>query len=242
MFGLSTGVGIRALSTFGALVAMGVVGAAMGGCNVGDPITEIFVRVDSDLVVRGDQPVPCSSAGLCGEIRIVKLDILLEPPAAPRTGFTAIVHEQRRGHVNPPVSWGIVARSDRELEIEVVARGYTHGFEGETPLVEQRARLFFVPDHIKTLCLALDGECLGRPCAAGSTCVGGLCVPSCIDSAVLPDHGHGCQSRWPGDGADRDCRTWTVADPAPRPSVDGGTAVPDPPLDAGSSAAADGGT
>lgn len=176
------------------LVLLGVAGCA------GEPVTEIFLSVDTDLVAPAPPFVP---------IRVIRVEILLPDERLPRTGFTAILNEAYRDHVEPPVTWGIYAESDLDREIEVTVRGFERGAPGELAAIEKRARVQLVPQEIRVLCLDLRGACErgagGPECDIGETChvdaAGAAgCVPTEIDEDRLPPYDAAdvrCPDGWP---------------------------------------------
>jgi len=158
--------------------AAGVLSSLLAaGCAGPPPITEIYLVVDSDLAVRGGLP----ERG----IRVIKLDVLLFDGSPPLEGYTAILNEAYHDHSELPLSWGLYAAGDRRRTIELVARGYERGLDWELPRVEQRARVQFVPDEVRVLCLSLASACVDVECPAEETCDGGACVPIEVESDLL---------------------------------------------------------
>lgn len=198
----------------GILVSVAVLGG-LGGCADGPPVTELLVLADTDLARPADDPEappPGECAALPAgvdacELRLVKLDIDVPGDPGSPTGLTTIVDPAFEDHVEPPVSWGVVAPDgDPTAEVEIVLRGYFRGADepesAEPPLVVKRARVAFVQDEIRLLCIHLEGSCAGVSCPAGQTCDEGSCKSTRIDSARLPVVDRGtdpppCPMRWP---------------------------------------------
>ena len=175
--------------------ALAFIGALwLSSCASPDPVTEILVSMDTDMVRRGDvSPTPALS--------LIRLELLV-PGEPPRTGFTAIVLEEYRERVDPPVSWGVWDVDDPLEQIEIVVTGVGEDVE---PIVEKRARLGFVRNDVRLLCLDLMSACVGFECLGDTTChVGEMgvaaCVPIDIDVSRLPIYRGDetdCLADWP---------------------------------------------
>lgn len=134
------------------------------GCST-EPLTEIFVAVDSDL------PIPT-------EIDAVEFEIL-RPPEAPLGPFQSYVDPVQRFHVELPVTLGLQGSGEQAVEV------VTRALRRTRPMVEQRARLEYRAAEVVLLCMRLDASCGDVTCPEDATCRDGVCEPVDLDSATL---------------------------------------------------------
>lgn len=169
----------------------------LGGCASHEPLTEILLVVDTDLAVREGQ-VPEDA------IEVIRLELLVAG-APPRTGFTAVLDEGYAEHVDPPVSWGLLAVTDPDGELDVFVRGYPRLAPTALPVVEKHARVRFVAGEVRVLCMDLMAACAGVECTGATTChadASGVasCVSVLVDEERLPAYVEGdvtCPDEWP---------------------------------------------
>lgn len=171
--------------------------ALTAACDPGPP-NEIVVFVSSSLAVEGEAPPPaCASWAECAPIGMVTLQVLL-PERVSREGFTArFGDDSEEGALyedaqRSPVSWGLVSPDDPDQRVEIIARGYEHSPYGEDPIIEQRARVQFLPATVDSLLLDLHPNCVGAVCGDDETCLAHTtgaeyeCVSVCLSE--LPDY------------------------------------------------------
>ncbi len=135
--------------------------ATLTACS--SPITEAVVYVDADPGLRrGDHRLCMRVANpATGDLDIEKCrdTTAFEWPAALPVHLT-----------------GSSDREEFDFEAEL--------FDGSVRLAVARGRVRFDPGHRRSLSLLLTTEC-GVSCADDTTCIGGVCEPSCFDLRSL---------------------------------------------------------
>ena len=140
---------------------------ALASC--GDPLTQIVLRVNSDIPTSEVGPVLITVRGPSGEVG-VEYTADFSSPGGP-TEF--------------PITLGLVLAEDavgETVSVEVVADEVD-----EFDRVEVSARTNFVPGSSRELALLLDTACIEIPCDTGETCRGGVCVTNLIEGESLPE-------------------------------------------------------
>jgi len=202
---------------------------ACAACGEPDPITEVLVAVDSDLV-QPDNCAPCTGGSCEERIRVLKLDVVV-PGETERTGYTALLSSAQQACTPLPVSWGLVDRSGHSEPIGIVLRAFERGDALDVPVVEKRVEVTFARGSIRVLCLEMDAACAGVTCPAGGTCVDGLCCPWIVDGESLPEHNGDVDTTcsafaWPRTACGPPPPDAGPPDAGP-PEPDAGTTVPD---------------
>jgi hypothetical protein len=135
--------------------------AALSCSDEPEPLTELMVVVDSDMV--GVDSVQVRVEGM-GDPKVATASDLSKRPL-PRT--VAILHQG--GPLGP---------------IEVTAKALA---ASDAPLVSQSAKISFVRGRVITLTFRLEQSCVGVSCDEGDTCMAGSCEPVEIDASDLKE-------------------------------------------------------
>ncbi|MBN8610141.1 MAG: hypothetical protein J0L92_06140 [Deltaproteobacteria bacterium] len=135
------------------------------GC-VSTPRTELVVFVESDLA----RPDPLS-----------RVTISVRHGERELGPFSDIVDPARSDARELPISLGLTNRTVGEDLIEITATAANR--DGD--VVSQSARVRFVPERARAICLRLDDACRGVVCAEG-TCAAGRCIDASLDVDALP--------------------------------------------------------
>ncbi|MCA9664258.1 MAG: hypothetical protein KC503_01685 [Myxococcales bacterium] len=150
-----------------------LVALAAAGCAA-DKVTEIVVRVDTDLAVgAGIDMLGFSVRYLDRSETLLDVNWDVDPNVA--------------DHVVFPVELGILPGRDPSRVVHFEARALLDGKER----VNRRAALTFATDRIVLLRLNLLDRCIGKTCAEDKTCGEQGCEDVLKDADKLPDYAAG---------------------------------------------------
>ncbi|MFT5354485.1 MAG: hypothetical protein ACI9KE_001690 [Polyangiales bacterium] len=137
--------------------------------SCGEPLTQIVLRVDSDIPTTDVGRILVNVRGPSG-VLAVDYSTDFGGPGSP-DGF--------------PITLGLLLADDavgEMVSVEVVANEVA-GSER----VEVSAETNFVIGSSRELVLRLDSVCLEIPCGTGETCSEGVCITNQIDGESLPE-------------------------------------------------------
>jgi len=127
------------------------------------------------VVVWGDLAIPA-------EMDNIRVDV--KGPSETRSFAFPLTTSSEPGKNTLPIRLSLVPPDNKNLAFEVTATGLL----GNAVVVFQSKSLSFLPGQRKVLTLNLGRACAGIPCTPGSTCAGGLCIPTLISATSLPDY------------------------------------------------------